>query len=207
MIYRAAGPRCALDLTDVSSTLSPKEVRKVLEEAGCVFSKVDVVALARQYVGVSRFTIRPRFDEAPEKVNCSTFTKWIYAQKGIWLPRRAIQQRDVGVRVDEADLMAGDLVFWTGIGNYYRTNPKDGVGHVGIYTDAGTLIHATNARRTNGVYETPFAELAAYRTFRGAIRLVPKGTNLFTVTAPAAWEIESSDDFRWILLNILKKRR
>ena len=70
----------------------------------------------------------------------------------MWLSRRTIQQIDLGIAVNPTDVMAGDLVFVTGRINYYQDDPAQGVGHVGIATGEGTVVHAANKRE--GIIES-----------------------------------------------------
>jgi len=74
----------------------------------------------------------------PSEFDCSGFTKYIFAQKGINLPRRAIEQSNVGQIVASNDLQKGDLLFFD------SKNSSD-VGHVGIYLGDGNFIHASSS--------------------------------------------------------------
>lgn len=208
MNYQAAGLTCALDLSELLLPLTREEIIALLAAEGCTFPVVDVVEVARSRIGRSSYKRRTDFILAPETVNCSTFIKWVYAQRGIWLPKRHIQQREMGTRVhDEADIVAGDLVFWTGNSNFYRDDPHTGVGHVGICTASQTVIHATKKGSVHGVIETPYEQLAATRKLRGITRLVPLGADVVTLVPPASWEVETSDDLQWILFWILKRKK
>lgn len=64
--------------------------------------------------------------------DCSGFTKYVYAQFGITIPR--LQQYNAGTRVAKSDLRPGDLVF-------FKTG-STAIGHVGIYIGYGQFIHA-----------------------------------------------------------------
>ena len=69
--------------------------------------------------------------------DCSGFTKLIYANYGVYLPRVAMDQSYYGTRVGLANIMPGDLVF----------SGYDGViGHVAIYIGNNKLVHALNSR-------------------------------------------------------------
>ena len=68
--------------------------------------------------------------------DCSGFTKLIYAQYGIYLPRSAPDQAYSGTSVGLANIMPGDLVF----------SGYDGqICHVAIYIGNGKLVHALNS--------------------------------------------------------------
>jgi cell wall-associated NlpC family hydrolase len=76
-------------------------------------------------------------------VDCSGFTKTVYFQHGLILPRDASQQVHVGSLVDEnrnfSSLEVGDLLF-------FGRKTEDGaekVIHVGMWIGNGQFIHAS----------------------------------------------------------------
>lgn len=198
MEYRAVGNRCAVDLGTFSFSAAKSEVLALLLNKGFEIVPVDLIGLARRCMHTSTYRRSARLSEAPEVVDCSSFMKWLYGQRGIWLPRRSIQQREMGDTVARTDIQAGDLVFSSGRIDYYLTDPEDGVGHVGIATDENTVIHAAN--RTLGIIESPLAHFTDNGTFRGARRLIPRDREVLTLLAPSVRDVETSDDIRWILL-------
>lgn len=68
--------------------------------------------------------------------DCSGFTKLIYGNYGIYLPRTAPDQSYSGVSVGLDNIMPGDLVF-SGYGGQ--------ICHVAIYIGDGKLVHALNS--------------------------------------------------------------
>lgn len=66
--------------------------------------------------------------------DCSGFTRWVYEQHGVTLPRRSSDQLHIGRKVGKGDLKEADLVF-------FDVNGK-GALHVGIYMDEKTFIHS-----------------------------------------------------------------
>jgi cell wall-associated NlpC family hydrolase len=133
-------------------------------------------------------------------VDCSGLVKWLYAQIGLWLPRRAIQQRDYGRPITPHRPIAGDLIFASGANDYYDHNPADGVGHVGLATGDDTVIHVTSG--TN-VIEVPLLEYVEETRFRGIRRYLLTDTETLTLQVPEGLEIETVDDIRWIILQSL----
>ena len=66
----------------------------------------------------------------------SGFTRWVYAQRGLSLPKDASKQANGGRLVDKSELRPGDLLV-------YRDLAGEGGGyHVGIYTGQGNFLHA-----------------------------------------------------------------
>src|SRR3989344_7566935 len=198
MEYRAVGNRCAVALNSLRLPVSRKETLTILGNKGFALIEVDIIALARQCIGTSQYRRGARLFEAPVIVDCSSFIKWLYARRGIWLPRRSIQQRKLGESINLGELVAGDVVFVSGRIDYYYDDPSDGVGHVGICTGDGTIIHAADSKIN--VVETSIEEFVGKNKFRGARRYVPKGTEVFTLETPFHRQVEIADDIRWIIL-------
>ena len=94
-------------------------------------ASADPVELAASLIG------RPYVwgAEGPREFDCSGLTQYVYGEYGIELPRRAINQSQVGDRVGR--LQRGDLVF-------FSTDPGGSVvTHVGIYEGRGVMIDAS----------------------------------------------------------------
>lgn len=203
MEYRAVGNRCAVILDFLCLPISREKTLAILSHKGFALIEVDIIALARQCIGTSQYHRGARLFEAPAVVDCSSFIKWLYSQRGIWLPRRSIQQRELGEAVNLDELVVGDVVFVSGWINYYHDNPANGVGHVGIATGGKTVIHAADGKAN--VVESPLDKFVGKAKFRGARRYIPKGVEVITFETPAEREVEFADDFRWIILQSLPK--
>jgi len=203
MEYRSVGNRCAVIIDSLHLPISHQETLTILTQRGFKVIKVNLVELARQCVITSRYRRGAKPSEAPMVVDCSSFIKWLYGQRGIWLPRRSIQQRELGEIISLADLAEEDVIFISGRIDYYHDNPTDGVGHVGIATGCGTVIHAAN-RKTN-VVESSLGDFIGKTKLRGIRRYIPKGVKVLTLETPSDREVEVADDIRWIVLQSLPK--
>ena len=73
---------------------------------------------------------------APNGFDCSGFTRYVFAQHGVSLPRTAADQYRDGHPVDPDELQPGDLVFFTTI--------APGPSHVGMAIGEGQFVHAPN---------------------------------------------------------------
>ena len=92
-----------------------------------------IVRLAMQYVG----TPYVWGGESPSGFDCSGLLQYLYAKKGISIPRVTYDQFKAGVAVSKGQLKPGDAVFFRG------ADPKGGLpGHVGIYIGGGRFIEA-----------------------------------------------------------------
>ena len=74
----------------------------------------------------------------PRGFDCSGFTRYVFANIGVNLPRMADGQFAVGRPVSVERLQPGDLVFF----ETYEPGPS----HVGIYTGNSQFISATSSR-------------------------------------------------------------
>lgn len=98
--------------------------------------------------------------------DCSGLVYWIYVvMLKLSLPRVAQDQYDATARVAFADLLPGDLVFFSG------TDPSDPstVTHVGIYAGGGQMIAADNT--STGVETTSLSDQYWQTHYYGAGRV------------------------------------
>jgi len=201
--YRSVGNRCAVHLESLKLPISNEEALGGLERMGFKQLKVDMNALARECIQKSKYRRGARPVEAPEIVDCSSFSKWIYGQRGIWLPRRSIQQRECGETVQIDQMSEGDLVFVKGVFDWYYDDPEDGVGHVGIISGNETVIHAADA--DSNVIESSFERFISKLKFRGIRRCIPLNAEVITLEIPSTRDVETSDDLRWLILQTLTR--
>lgn len=197
MEYRAVGNRIALVMSELRLPIADEKILQTLLNKGFTVLDVDIIALARSCVGVSTYKRGARVSEAPAVVDCSGFVRWLFAERGIWLPRRSIQQREAGEIISLGEAVAGDLVFTSGSKDYYLEDKTDGVGHVGFVTDVNTVIHASNQKR--GVVEDPLERFVGRDRFRGARRYLHVQDTVLTLEIPPHRLVETTDDLRWIV--------
>jgi cell wall-associated NlpC family hydrolase len=67
--------------------------------------------------------------------DCSGLVYWAYGRLGIELPHSSYALYDQGRQVARSRMMAGDLLFFSGL------------GHVGIYVGRGRMVHAPHSGR------------------------------------------------------------
>lgn len=75
---------------------------------------------------------------SPYGFDCSGYVQYVFAHAGISLPRTADVQYEVGTPISTAELIPGDLVFFS--------TYTYGASHVGIYVGDGNFIHASSSR-------------------------------------------------------------
>lgn len=71
--------------------------------------------------------------------DCSGFTQSVLANFGIYISRTAGAQSVGGRAVSLSNIQPGDLLFYSGSGDY-------GIGHVSMYIGNGQVVHASNSR-------------------------------------------------------------
>ncbi|MGP1411325.1 MAG: C40 family peptidase [Peptoanaerobacter stomatis] len=120
-------------VTEINGNVISSNVlsEKVLQEPKPKVIKVGtkpkvapVLKIAYNYLGVPYVW----GGTTPRGFDCSGFVQYVYAQRGIYLPRTTYEQVNVGRRVSRSQLQPGDLCHFP--------------GHVGIYIGDGMMIHA-----------------------------------------------------------------
>ncbi len=100
--------------------------------------------------------------EEPREFDCSSFVQFVFKKIGVDLPRSTILQAAAsGEEIKNIkDALPGDLIFFEGERGHYRhdlfPDRKIYIGHVGIYSGNGKIIHATDKKDYSGVVETDF---------------------------------------------------
>jgi len=107
----------------------------------------------------------------PFAFDCSGFTKYVFEQNGINLPRYSGHQANIGEKIGFSELRKGDLVF-------FDTEKKfrHKVNHVGIFIGDNKFIHASSAKKR--VIITSFTKKKFYKNkFLYARRVVNTNEN------------------------------
>lgn len=88
---------------------------------------------------------------SPKGMDCSGFTKTVYWQQGLIIPRDASQQVHAGIPVaydtDLVGLQPGDLLFFGG----FRADGSEKITHVGVYLGEGSFIHSGSDNGANAI--------------------------------------------------------
>ena len=78
----------------------------------------------------------------PSAFDCSGFTRYVFKENGMTLPRYSGHQAKVGTKISFDELQKGDLVFFDTEKRYTKR-----VNHVGIYIGDDKFIHASSAKK------------------------------------------------------------
>ncbi|XEC93870.1 C40 family peptidase [Paenibacillus tarimensis] len=101
-------------------------------------TRLKTVIYGREYLGTP-YEFGAKYGQT-RTMDCSSFTKTVFARIGIKLPRVSRDQAREGRYVSKSNLKVGDLVFFS---TSSRVNKKgiQKIGHVGIYVGHGMMIH------------------------------------------------------------------
>lgn len=202
--YRSVNGRCLVSWQTFRGFEMPraKVIEQIEAQLGFVPIEVDLIEEARSLVGTGEFERRVEESKAPQVINCSSLMAYLFGLLGVDIPRFAFTQRDFGQSVYFHKMEAGDLIFTSGIEGryeYYHSDPKDGVGHVGLIVGDGTVIHAFNPdpeaqEPPPAIYQENLKRFLAGREFRGACRILPCKEDRIVLEIPDTENIRWSDD-------------
>lgn len=112
--------------------------------------KQRLIYFAQKHLG-KPYKYEATLSEVPKVFDCSSFIHYLYKRIGIDLPRTALDQASIGKTVSrKKSLQPGDLIFIKGSYGHYNPEFPQGIGHVGMYTDNGKIIHAKWEQGKNG---------------------------------------------------------
>jgi hypothetical protein len=208
MNQHSVGNRIAVNLESLNLPVPKETALEILKKRNIYPVEVDIVQLAREVTSKAKWKLPSRQWEAPYAFDCSSLTKWLFGQKGIWIPRRSLQQlqfcREEGSLHDLKEAAVGDLIF---VSSPYKDGVKtDNVqdaGHVFIKVDDEHAICATNSELGTGVVELPISTILATRRFNVAGRVIPSLKDVQTLIFPPEREVETVDDIRHIITQAL----
>ena len=198
MNYRAVGDRIAVDFSDWPG-INPERACLILQKQGFRREILDLEWYARFWVGkrTVHYCCGASVEKAPVIVDCSSLMKYLFGMCGIWIPRRAVQQKTFGIKMIHPEPWS--LVFKTGSCNLYEDDPKYGVGHVGLVVSGNKVIHAVD--RIAPIVEVSLREFMTKKgEYRGAAKIIRNPKTTYVFTFPPDLEIETSDDVRWRIL-------
>ncbi len=96
----------------------------------------NIISSGSKYLG--RPHVYGASDTQTNSFDCSSFTKRVFQENGITLPRTSIAQSQVGTSVDLTNVRPGDLVF-------FDINNKGIINHVAIAMSSTTLLHCQSS--------------------------------------------------------------
>jgi hypothetical protein len=96
---------------------------------------------------IGRYEESARVADAPHRFSAESLVAWSFGRCGIALEDDLLALYASGEPIVGSDLWSGDLIFRTGRRDRYPGGrPRYGVGHVGICSGEGTVVHASPRR-------------------------------------------------------------
>ncbi|MFD2329845.1 NlpC/P60 family protein [Cohnella sp. GCM10020058] len=138
-----------------------------LRVASASSDAADIIAHGQKFLGV-KYDFGAGDYEKTGLFDCSSFVQYLFADKGILLPRTAREQAQRGTSVSRNELQPGDLMFFYVPGRFKTDNT---VGHVGIYMGGGKMLHSS-PKPEDGVQITDIDKAYWQDTFLYAKRLL-----------------------------------
>jgi len=141
---------------------APTSSRRIPESPPASAAATRVLRVGSEYIGVPYVwggnTPREGFD-------CSGFTKFVFAQSGIALPRTSREQVHAGraVKPDFGALRPGDLMMFA--------EPGGAISHVAIYAGNGRILHSSSSNGGVGYTDLNAGGEWFYRYFVAARRV------------------------------------
>jgi cell wall-associated NlpC family hydrolase len=127
----AAGAAPAVPAADVAGpVIDIAPGVPVMDAQAASPTALNAIRIAAQYLGTPY-----HFGGASPETgfDCSGLMQWAYSHAGVSIPRVTYDQIDVGIPVDRAHLVPGDLIFFQHDGD---------VHHVGMYLGGGRFLQA-----------------------------------------------------------------
>ncbi|OGC65454.1 hypothetical protein A2326_00345 [candidate division WWE3 bacterium RIFOXYB2_FULL_41_6] len=118
-----------------------KKELAMMEQKIVEYGKRGNLDIDRLFSAISKHIGIPyRFGGDSENgIDCSAFTRKVYREQGIELPRVSYEQAKIGRDVESSSLQPGDLVF-------FNTSIMGTISHVGVYMDNNTFAHASSSQ-------------------------------------------------------------
>jgi len=176
---------------------SEKEIANVFMRLGLPFEIVDplvrILEIAQAQVGKPYRLGASVLRDAPSAFDCSSFIAWCFAQAGIGgVPRISIDQYLWSEPIEEKELQAGDLIFFSTPTSYVwhesqeyvpGTKVPGGISHVALALGDGKMIHAHGKDECAVVIHT-IAESPRRHEIVGYRRPHGLGEKRFVITVP-----------------------
>lgn len=96
----------------------------------------SVIATGKKYLG-AKYLYGASINQT-NAFDCSSFTKRVFQENGINLPRTSIEQAQIGTPIAITNIRKGDLIF-------FDTNYDKVINHVAIVIDESTIIHCATS--------------------------------------------------------------
>jgi hypothetical protein len=164
--------------TDVCQRLiiEHQELERILiTNLKCRLIDWNLITVAEDFIGTP-YKLHAALSYPPTTLDCSGFSKLIFACAGVWLPRYTVLQVNYGRKINIKNRKPGDLIFFRGKNPWNHPEHPTGIGHVGFVLDKEHYLHTTS--QTGGVKK---AEIKAHPEILACRRIISRPTNVVVV--------------------------
>ncbi len=152
LLYAKENRATSLNIDTIENTEETIEETSIEDNWVEISKEEELILTAQAFIGAKYVWAA----NGPECFDCSGFTRYVYREHGITLPRYSGNQAKVGMKIGYDELQIGDLVFFNTEKKYHKK-----VNHVGIYIGDNKFIHASSAKKQ--VTITSFKEKTFYK--------------------------------------------
>jgi phenylalanyl-tRNA synthetase beta subunit len=164
-------------------SLNDSELEKILNRYNFSFKKVtprlEIEKMGNSLIGKKYKNPSSMRYDAPEEFSCSSLVSYLFVEGGIYMPSISIDKYFYGEKVEEKDLIFGDLIFsnsqkgkiYTKSVEYMsgRLIEDKGIDHVGVYLGEDRVLHAS--KENSGVLIEDYKESNSFKNIIGFRRM------------------------------------
>ena len=158
------------DISLLSQQTLTNQITDLHETWNAITKEDEILETARKFLGVKYIWAA----NGPFAFDCSGFTKYVFKNSGITLPRYSGHQANIGKKIKFSQMEKGDLVFFD-TGKKFKKR----VNHVGIFIGDNKFIHASSAKKK--VIITSFSKKKFYKNKFLYARRVLKNNESFAL--------------------------
>jgi len=189
--------------TDVCQKLKieHRELERILTtNLKCRLIDWNLISVAEDFIGTP-YELNAELSYPPTTLDCSGFSKLIFACAGVWLPRFTVLQLDHGRPIKIENRRPGDLIFFKGKNPWNHPEHPTGIGHVGFVLDKEHYLHTTS--QTGWVKK---AEIKTQPEVLACRRIISSPTNVVVVKlAENLQHLISATELECVIRSQMKK--
>lgn len=192
--------KIGVSLSEVNNLLgisvNDSELEKILNRYNFSFRKInpksEIEKMGHKLIGSKYKNPSSMRYDAPEEFSCSSLVSYLFVEGGIYMPSISIDKYFYGEKVEEKDLIFGDLIFsnsqkgkiYTKSVEYMggKLTEDRGIDHVGIYWGDGKVLHSSS--ENDGVLLQKIKESKSFKNIIGFRRMGNLDEDRYVIEIP-----------------------